>query len=181
MGKDPLLLNKIAAAVIGALLIGMTAGFATGFAYKPKMLDKNVYAIDGGTVTASAAKDAPKKSGPEPIAPMLAKADIGAGKKVAKKCTACHTFTKGGKHRIGPNLWDVVGGKQSGKSGYKYSSAFKKLTGAWSYAELNKFLWKPRTYARGTKMSFAGLKKASDRAALIAYMRSLSDSPKPLP
>jgi cytochrome c len=182
MGNDPLLLNKIAAAVIGALLLGMTAAFITGFVYKPQMLDKNVYAIDGGTVAASAADtSAPKKTGPEPIAPMLAAADPAAGKKLAKKCTACHTFNKDGKKRIGPNLWNVVDSKQASADGYKYSSAFKKLSGTWSYEDLNKFLYKPKGYAKGTKMSFVGLKKAGDRAAMISYLRSLSDSPKPLP
>ena len=75
MGNDPLLFNKIAAAVIGALLLGMTAAFITSFVYKPKMLDKNVYSIDGGTVSLARPVLAPKKFGPEPIAPMLAKAD----------------------------------------------------------------------------------------------------------
>ncbi|HAA92673.1 MAG TPA: cytochrome c family protein [Rhodospirillaceae bacterium] len=181
MGSDPLLLNKIAAAAIGALLIGMTAGFITGFVYQPKMLKQHVYAIDGGTITESPTDKKPKKSGPDPVAPLLAKADIGAGKKVSGKCTSCHTFSKGGKNKLGPNLWNIIGGKQGGNGQYKYSSAFKKLAGEWSYAEMNKFLWKPKAYVKGTKMSFAGLKKTGDRAALIAYMRSLSDAPKPLP
>ncbi len=182
MGNDPLLFNKIAAAVIGALLLGMTAAFITSFVYKPKMLDKNVYSIDGGTVVASSSStSAPKKIGPEPIAPMLAKADSAAGKKVAKKCTACHTFSKGGKNRIGPNLWNIVDAKQGGVAGYKYSGAFKKLGGLWSYEDLNKFLYKPKIYVKGTKMSFVGLKKADDRASMIVYLRSLSDNPKALP
>ena len=182
MGNDPLLLNKIAAAVIGALLLGMAAAFITSFVYKPKMLVKNVYSIDGGAVAASVADtSAPKKTGPEPIAPMLAKADPATGKKLARKCTACHTFSKGGKNRIGPNLWNVVDGKQGGVAGYKYSGAFKKLGGSWSYEDLNKFLYKPKAYIKGTKMSFVGLKKAGDRAAMVSYLRSLSDSPKPLP
>ncbi|MDA0655783.1 MAG: cytochrome c family protein [Proteobacteria bacterium] len=182
MGSDPLFLNKVIAAIISAVLLAMTAAFITGFLYKPKMLDKQVYAIGGGTVVASmSGATAPEKAGPEPIAPMLAQADVAAGQKVSKKCSACHTFQKDGKHRIGPNLWNIVGAKQGGKDGYAYSKVFKGLGADWSYEELNKFLFKPRAYARGTKMSFVGLRKAGDRAAMIAYLRSLSDSPKELP
>ena len=181
MFNDPLFFNKVAAAIIGASLIAMTAAFITSFVYQPKMLDKHAYAIDGGTVVATAPESATKPDIPESIMSMLAKASVSSGEKIAKKCTACHTFTKGGKNRIGPNLWETIGKKQAVSAGYGYSSAFKKLNGDWTYAELNKFLWKPKKYVKGTKMSFVGLKKAKDRAALIAYMRSLSDNPQPLP
>jgi cytochrome c len=181
MGNDPLFVNKVAAAVIGALLIAMTAGFIVHFVYHPKMLDKHVYAIDGGKVAASATTAAPEKAGPDPIAPLLAAANVDAGKKVAGKCAACHTFDKGGKRRIGPNLWNIVGAKQRHDEGFKYSNAFGKLTGQWTYEDLNKFLYKPRDYANGTKMSFPGLKKAEDRANLIAYLRGQADTPQPLP
>ena len=112
---------------------------------------------------------------------MLAAANADAGQKVAKKCTACHSFTKGGANKVGPNLWNVVGGKPASVSGYKYSGAMSGMTVNWEYEELNKFLYKPKAYLKGTKMSFAGLKKARDRATIIAYLRSLSDNPKPLP
>ena len=82
---------------------------------------------------------------------------------------------------MGPNLWDVVGRAKASVNGYGYSSALQEKGGEWSYAHLDAFLLNPKLYAKGTKMSFSGLKKASDRAAVIAYLRSLSDSPKPLP
>ena len=112
---------------------------------------------------------------------MLATADAGAGAKTFKKCKACHSTAKGGKNKVGPNLWDVVGRAKAGVPGFKYSGALKGLGGEWTYKDLDAFLTKPKRFAKGTKMSFAGLKKPKDRANLIIYLRSLSDSPKPLP
>ncbi len=119
--------------------------------------------------------------GGETAAALLASANSGDGEKVFKKCKACHTAGKGGAHKVGPNLWDVVGRAKAGAEGYKFSGVLAGLGGAWSYEDLDAFLTKPKAFAPGTKMTFAGLKKAADRAAIIAYLRALSDSPKPLP
>jgi cytochrome c len=78
-------------------------------------------------------------------------------------------------------LWNIVGGKIAGHQSFKYSSALKGLGGEWDYQKLSAFLTKPSAFAKGTKMTFAGLKKGSDRAAVISYLRTKSDSPKPLP
>ena len=107
--------------------------------------------------------------------------DAAAGKKVFKKCKSCHTVAKGGKNTVGPNLWDVVGKAKASTAGFAYSGVLKEKGGDWTYADLDAFLLSPKGFAKGTKMSFAGLKKTGDRAAVIAYLRSLSDSPKPLP
>ena len=115
------------------------------------------------------------------IGTLLAAADPGAGKKTFKKCKACHTTDKGGKNKVGPNLWDVVGNAKAAREGFKYSGVLKGLGGEWTYQDLNGFLTAPKAFAKGTKMSFAGLKKAGDRAAVIVFLRSLSDQPKPLP
>ena len=112
---------------------------------------------------------------------MLASADIAAGEKTFKKCKACHSTKKGGKNKIGPNLWNIVGQGKASAPGYKYSSALSGLGGEWGYQELDGFLANPRGFAKGTKMSFSGLRKAKARAAVIVYLRSLSDQPKPLP
>lgn len=112
---------------------------------------------------------------------LLAFATPDKGAKVFKKCRSCHTVNKGGKNGVGPNLWNVVGKAQASEDGYTYSGALLGLKGDWSYQDLDAFLINPKSYAKGTKMSFAGLKKAGDRAAVIAYLRSLSNSPKPLP
>jgi len=112
---------------------------------------------------------------------MLAAADAAAGEKTFKKCKACHSTDKGGKNLVGPNLWDSVGKAKAAGEGFKYSDALKGLGGAWSYQDMDAFLANPKTFAKGTKMSFNGLAKPTDRAAVIAYLRSLSDQPKPLP
>ena len=112
---------------------------------------------------------------------MLGTADAGAGAKTFKKCKACHSTAKGGKNKVGPNLWDVVGRAKAGMPGFKFSGALKGLGGEWTYKDLDAFLAGPKGFAKGTKMSFAGLNKPKDRAAVIIYLRSLSDSPKPLP
>lgn len=115
------------------------------------------------------------------IAALLAAADIDAGAKVSKKCAACHSFTKDGKNKVGPNLWDIVGKAIAGGEGFKYSGALAEMGGDWTYDNLDAFLTKPKDFAAGTKMSFSGIKGAEDRANLIAFMRGFSDNPKPLP
>ena len=112
---------------------------------------------------------------------LLAAADPAAGKKVFRKCAACHTPQMGGKNKVGPNLWDVVGRPKASASGFKYSGALAGLGDEWTYEDLDAFLTSPKSFAKGNKMTFRGLKKAADRAAVIAHLRSLSDQPKPLP
>lgn len=112
---------------------------------------------------------------------LLASASPEAGEKVFKKCRSCHNAEKGAKAKVGPNLWDVIGRPKGSAAGFTYSSALAGLGGEWTYADLDAFLASPKSFAPGNKMPFAGLKKAGDRAAVIAFLRSLSDSPKPLP
>ncbi len=131
---------------------------------------------------AGAATDAEPAEAPMGVAALLAAADPAAGAKAVKKCTVCHSLDKGGKRKIGPNLWDLVGRPIASAAGYAYSGALKDKSGeTWSYENLDAFLTKPRDWAPGTKMSFAGLKKPGQRADLIAHLRSLSDTPAALP
>ena len=120
-------------------------------------------------------------AGPEPVAGMLAEADIARGESITKKCTACHTFDEGGAAKQGPNLYNIVGADIAAREGFGYSDAMAEHPGEWSYANLNAFLFKPKRFLKGTKMTFVGLKKARDRADIIAYLRTLSASPQPLP
>jgi cytochrome c len=131
---------------------------------------------------ADATQTAAAPAGGGDLAALLAAADPAQGQTVAKKCAACHNFEKGGPNKVGPNLWDIVGAKHAHKDDYSYSKAMSDMADKeWNYTELDAFLAAPKTYLPGTKMTFVGLKKPEERAALIAYLRSLSDSPKPLP
>jgi cytochrome c len=116
-----------------------------------------------------------------PLGALIAAADAGRGQKLAKKCAACHTFDKGGKNKIGPNLYGVIGGAKAAVEGYKYSAVLSGLGGDWDFDALAQFLASPKAFAKGTKMSFAGLKKPEDQAAMIAFMLQFHDSPPALP
>jgi cytochrome c len=178
--------NKIAGAVLTAMLASAVIHQVGNILVHPLRLDKPVYVVQGVETKAEATAAAP--SGPlAPIAPLLAAASADSGKTVAKQCTSCHTYDKGGKGGVGPNLWDVVGGKKAHMAGFNYSSAMQAAAqkagddGAWNYEQINAFLANPKTVVPGTKMTFAGLRKPEDRANVIAFLRSLSDQPKPLP
>ena len=120
-------------------------------------------------------------SGSVDIKALLAVGTIEHGQKVFKKCTACHVVAKGGKNKIGPVLYGVLGRKSGAISDYKYSKALIAHGKVWSYEEMNLYLLKPQAHIKGTKMAFAGLKKEKDRASVILYMNSQSDNPLPNP
>ena len=115
------------------------------------------------------------------IAALMSMGNYEDGKKIFKKCVACHSIAKGGKNKIGPALYNVVGRKVAGLDDYKYSKAFIEYEKEWTFAELNGFLLKPSKWIKGTKMAYAGLKKEEDRASIIKYLNQNSDSPISLP
>lgn len=174
-------MNKVAAAILVALILAMVSGILADKLVVPEMLTKNVYQV-GPSTTAPATAENAAPAGPEPIAALMATANVDAGKEVAKKCEQCHTFTKGGANRIGPDLYGIVGDKiANGRGGYNFSSALKGKQGeSWTLANLNHWLWKPQSFASGTKMTFIGLPKAKDRANVIAFLNSNSDKPESL-
>jgi cytochrome c len=121
--------------------------------------------------------------GDPPIATLLASADAARGDADTKKlgCVVCHTFNEGGKAGLGPNIYGIVGAPHAHMQGYTYSPALKGKEGPWTYDALNEWLKKPSAYAPGTKMTFAGVADAKERADIIAYLRSLAATPQPLP
>jgi cytochrome c len=121
-----------------------------------------------------------KKEAP-PIAPLLASASVDAGAKSASKCKTCHDLTNAKKAKIGPPLWDIVQADKAHTAGFSYSGPMKDAKGNWTYEDLNKFLFDPKGFVPGTKMVFLGVKSDKERADLIAFLRSLSDSPRPMP
>lgn len=174
--------NKIFAAILVAGIIAGLGGFVAKALVHPHKLAPDHFAYNVEEAEPAGAAGAAAAAMPEPILAMLASADAAKGEKLAKACAACHTFNQGGPNGVGPNLYNTVGGPKDHVAGFAYSGALLEHGGpTWTYAELNKFLWKPKAYAPGTKMSFVGLKKPEDRAAVIAYLRTLSGSPKALP
>jgi len=178
--------NKIAGATLTALLVTTVIGFIGSALVSPVKLEKPVVTIEGVPTEAAAPTAQAKPEEVPPVAPLLAKADAAAGKTIFKQCQTCHTDEKGGPNRIGPNLWGVVGRKKASEPGFSYSEAMKKFAAdskpdVWTFEEINKFISNPREHVPGTKMTFVGLKKPEDRANVLAYLRTQSDSPVPLP
>jgi cytochrome c len=168
--------NKIVASVLTAMIVAMVAGILSSEIVKPKRLEKEAYVPPGAEAgaTPAAATTAEPAAGPEPIGPLMAKADPARGQQLSKPCLQCHTFEKGGANKIGPNLFGSMEENIASIPGYQFSQALAAHKGEkWDPDKLNVWLYKPQMFAKGTKMSFPGLPKAADRADVIAYLESL--------
>jgi cytochrome c len=177
---DSFELNKILGALLGTCLIVLALNITASAIFSPEQPAKPGYEIAVQEhPTGAPAGGAPAKE--EPIEALLANASVQKGESAAKKCAACHTFNKGGPNRVGPNLWGVVGRSKASEAGFDYSAGMKSKGGNWTIGDLNEFLTNPKGFVAGTKMSFAGLPRGAERADVIAYLNSLSDSPAPLP
>jgi cytochrome c len=171
--------NKMLAAVLTAGIIASGAGVISRIIYSPHAPAENAYPIE---VAEPAEDGADGGAAPTVSLPaLLAAASVDAGQAVAKKCQACHNFEEGAGAKIGPDLYGVLGRDIASAEGFSYSSALSDKEGEWTYDSLNEFLTSPKGWAPGTKMAFAGLGKPDDRADVILYLHSLSDSPLPLP
>lgn len=181
MKEDSLFFNKIAGAILSAGLLAMVAGFIAHEFYHTGHLEEPAYVIATGVATTKTDTAEAKPAGPEPIADLLASADVAKGEKVAKKCGACHNFVEGAGAKVGPDLYNIVNRQRASMEGFSYSDAMASKGGEWTYDDLNHFIYNPKDFVPGTKMNFAGIKKTQDRADLIAYLRTLSHDPAPLP
>ncbi len=176
--------NSAAGAFLGVLFVLMTLSIVSEGIYHSAEPETEGFLIEvadsGGD--ASAPAEAAK---PELIAPLLASADPAKGEAVFKKCAACHTNDAGSANKVGPGLWNIVNRPIASHEGFKYSNAMVDFSEggavAWDYEHLSGFLAAPKKYIKGTAMGFAGVKKIEERADLIAYLRTVGDTPAPLP
>jgi cytochrome c len=177
--------NKYAMAFLATVFVVMTAGILSDFIFDSHAPEKPGFIIQAAEAGGEGEAGAPAAAAAVPIATLLASADATRGEAVFKRCQACHTGEKGGANKVGPNLWDIIDRPVATHEGFSYSGPMKDFSQGgkevWTFDHLNHFLTSPKGYIKGTAMGFAGDKKDNERADLIAYLRTLSDSPKPLP
>src|SRR5580698_4762521 len=176
---DSFELNKIMGAVLATCLVLLATSFAAGAIFSPVMPAKPGFEIAVKEEAPGGKEAAPAPS--EPIEKLLQTASVEKGEAAAKKCGACHSFEKGGPNKVGPNLFGIVGDKKGEGRGFNFSAAMKAKGGTWTIDDLSQFIDNPKGFVPGTAMGFAGIQKGSERADVIAYLNSLSDSPAPLP
>ena len=174
-------MNKIIVSIILAVILILAINKIADIIFYVEKPEKSAYQVANvSTSTTTETTSASSSTKPGEIMALLASASVADGEKIFKKCVACHSITKGGRNKIGPALWGVLGRKAGSVSDYKYSKAMAAHGKLWSFEEMNGFLIKPKDWIKGTKMSFVGLKSEKDRAAVILYMNEKTDSPLPL-
>ena len=180
MQFDSFTLNKIAGAVLGTLLLVFGLKALVEEIYhveKPEKPGMNVEVADAGGEGGEGASKEAEAPKTVDFAALLAKADPADGAKVFKKCQSCHTAEQGGKNKVGPNLFGIVGRQAGSAPGYTYSASMSAKAGeigTWDAAEVAGFISNPKEFLGGkSKMGFK-LKKIGDRAAVIAYLKSLA-------
>ena len=174
-------MNKIIVSIVLAVILVLVINKITDVIYHVEKPEKSAYQV---AIITTASKTTAEKNSEDidfgNIMTLFASTSVADGAKVFKKCAACHSIAQGGGNKIGPALWGVLGRKAGSISDYKYSKAMAAHGKTWSFDEMNSFLIKPKDWIKGTKMSFAGLKNAKDRAAVILYMNENTDNPLPL-
>ena len=175
---DSFEVNKIIAAILIIVLLVFGIGKISDIIFHVEKPNVQGYKVE---IKVNNSTDQTKAKDQIDISTLLALGNVDTGKKVYKKCAACHSIAQGGGNKIGPKLYNIVGRATGSISDYKYSKALASYGKEWTFEELNSFLIKPSTWIKGNKMGFAGLKKDEDRASVILYLNQNSDSPKALP
>ncbi|MCO5732869.1 cytochrome c family protein [Rhizobium sp. SSA_523] len=176
--------NMAVGALLSTVFVMMSVSIASEGLFHSEAPEKPGFEI--------VAEEAPAEGGAEaaaaaavPIAQLMATADPAAGANSFKKCASCHSADPSSPNKVGPGLWEIVNRPIAHHEGFSYSAAMKEFskdgTVVWDYEHLNHFLAAPKAYIPGTAMGFAGLKKDDERANVIAYLRSLAQTPAPLP
>ena len=177
---DSFELNKIIAAILMVALLVIGISKFSDIIFHVNKPEKPGYKVEVEQITTTAVSTSTEEKVVD-IAALMVMGDVASGKKIFKKCAACHSINRGGKNNIGPALYNVVGRKVGAISDYKYSKSLAAYDKEWTFEELNGFLIKPAKWIRGTKMAYAGLRKEKDRASVIKYLNQNSDNPVPLP
>ena len=178
---DSFELNKIIAAILMVALLVIGLGKIADSVFYVKKPKNPGYKVEVESQLVSNTSQSAEAVEKIDIAAIMALGDVVSGEKIFKKCAACHSINKGGKNKIGPALYNVVGRAVGGVDDYKYSKTLASYGKDWTFEELNGYLQKPSSYLKGTKMSFAGLRKEKDRASVIKYLNQNSDNLKLLP
>jgi cytochrome c len=178
---DSFEINKIVAAILMVALLVIGIGKISDLIFYVKKPDTQGYVVEVEQVAKNSSSTTEVIEKKVDIVALMAMGDLDSGEKIFKKCAACHSIVKGGKNKIGPALYNVVGRQVGVVSDYKYSKALAGYNKSWSLEELNGFLLKPAKWIKGTKMAYAGLRKEKDRASIIKYLNQNSDNPQPLP
>ncbi len=174
-------MNKIIVSVVLTLILVVGINKMTDVIYNVQKPEKSAYQVASTTTATSTSEEkVSQDSQTGDIMALLASASLADGEKVFKKCAACHSIAKGGSNKIGPALYNVLGRPAGSLPDYKYSKAMVAHGKIWTAEEMNGFLIKPKDWIKGTKMSYAGLKSAEERAAVIVFMNKNSDNPIPL-
>lgn len=180
---DSFELNKLIGAFLAIVFVVFSVSIVSDSIFSTHAPETPGYAIEVADADTGAGA-APVEAGPS-IAELLQNADAEAGKAAFRPCAACHTPEQGGANRVGPNLWDVINRPIASHEGFSYSSGMREFSQGgsvvWDYDHISEFLKSPRNYVSGTSMAFAGIRNPQQEANLIAYLRTLSDNPAPLP
>ena len=176
---DSFEINKIIAAVLVTVLLVFGIGKISDIIFHVEKPAVEGYKVEVKLASTSSTQGTSESQ--VDISALLALGNAEDGKKVFKKCAACHSINADGKNKIGPKLWNVMFRPVGSIADYKYSKALASYGKEWTWEEMNGFLIKPSKWIKGNKMGFAGLNDERDRASVILYLNQNGDNPKTLP